>query len=153
MSLSDALADYPVIVEVPVAWGEMDAYQHVNNATYFRYFENARIAYFDRTGVIDALRMPQGVGPILAETSCRYRAPVTYPDTLHIGARVTELGDDRFQMAYAVYSEHAARITTTGGALVVAFDYAANTKAAVPDAWRQAFESLEGGPLPVLERR
>lgn len=43
--MSRMIAQYPVVVEVPVAWGEMDAYGHVNNIVYFRYFETARIAY------------------------------------------------------------------------------------------------------------
>ena len=35
---------------IDVAWGDMDSYAHVNNVVYFRYFENARIAYLDRIG-------------------------------------------------------------------------------------------------------
>src|SRR6202140_1958640 len=45
---STLLVGYPVIVELPVVWGEMDSYRHVNNVVYFRYFENARIEYFRR---------------------------------------------------------------------------------------------------------
>ena len=46
--MSEVLQGYPVTVEIPVAWGDMDAYGHVNNTMYFRYFETARIAYFYR---------------------------------------------------------------------------------------------------------
>ena len=42
------LQNYPVVIEIPVAWGDMDAFQHVNNVTYFKYFESARIAYFEK---------------------------------------------------------------------------------------------------------
>ena len=49
------LADYPVVVETPVAWGEMDAFGHVNNIVYFRYFETARIAYFEKLDVPEFL--------------------------------------------------------------------------------------------------
>ncbi len=44
------LPSYPVVVEWDVAWGDMDAYGHVNNVVYFRYFEQARIAYLERIG-------------------------------------------------------------------------------------------------------
>src|SRR5205807_2006177 len=48
-AVDDALlAGFPVVVELPVNWGEMDAYRHVNNVVYFRYFENARLEYFRR---------------------------------------------------------------------------------------------------------
>ena len=60
--MHDPLAGYPVIIEIPVAWGEMDAFQHVNNIVYFRYFESARITYFERTGLI-AYMEQTGSGP------------------------------------------------------------------------------------------
>jgi acyl-CoA thioester hydrolase len=77
------LADYPVVIEIPVAWGEMDAYGHVNNIVYFRYFETARIVYFGKLESPDFVnRNP--LGPILASTSCRFRAPLAFPDHLQV---------------------------------------------------------------------
>ena len=35
------LADFPVLIAWPVQWGDMDAFQHVNNTVYFRWFESA----------------------------------------------------------------------------------------------------------------
>ena len=48
--MHDANARYPVSIVIPVAWGDMDAFQHVNNVTYGRWLESARIAYFRRIG-------------------------------------------------------------------------------------------------------
>ncbi|MCB0148997.1 MAG: acyl-CoA thioesterase, partial [Caldilineaceae bacterium] len=53
--MHDLLAGYPVVIEIPVAWGEMDAFQHVNNIVYFRYFESGRIAYFERAGMMNLM--------------------------------------------------------------------------------------------------
>jgi len=57
---------------VPVTWGEMDTFQHVNNIVYFRYFESERLAYFYKLDLID-LMTRTGIGPILASTSCRFK--------------------------------------------------------------------------------
>ena len=43
--------EYPVVLSQDIIWGDMDAFGHVNNTVYFRYFEDARIAYFDQIGV------------------------------------------------------------------------------------------------------
>src|SRR6266851_10096198 len=94
---STLLAGYPVVVELPVAWGDMDSYRHVNNVVYFRYFENARLEYFRRLDWF-ALEAATGVGPILHSTSARFRRPLTYPDTIAIGARVVSLAEDRFTL-------------------------------------------------------
>ncbi len=52
----ERLEGFPVVVEIPVLWGDMDAFQHVNNVTYFRYFESARIAYFERIGALEFMK-------------------------------------------------------------------------------------------------
>ena len=45
--------DYPVILSQDIIWGDMDAFGHINNTVYFRYFENVRIEYFNRIGVLE----------------------------------------------------------------------------------------------------
>lgn len=136
------LAGFPVIVETPVAWGEMDAFGHVNNIVYFRYFESARIAYFEKLDMPEFIgRDP--VGPILAETTCRFRAPLSYPDTVSIGARVTSVGEDRFVMSYAVFSHKLERLAAEGEGVMVCYDYRQNRKAAVPPRLKQRINEIE----------
>ncbi len=77
----EALADYPVRLPITVQWGDMDAFQHVNNVVYFRWFESARMRLFEAIGFTGS----DVVGPILHSTSCRYRAPIYYPDALVAG--------------------------------------------------------------------
>ena len=73
------IEEYAVIVKQDVIWGDMDAFSHVNNTVYFRYFEDARMAFFEKTGVI-AHMDSTNIGPILASTQCQFRAPLSYPD-------------------------------------------------------------------------
>lgn len=137
------LDQFPVIIQTRVAWGEMDAFQHVNNIVYFRYFESARMAYFERIGFAEP-EQNEGVGPILAQTHCRYRKALTYPDTISIAARITELKSDRFTMALCVFSHRMQKIAAEGSAEIVAFNYRENKKAALPEQVRKNIEALEG---------
>ncbi|MBV1919509.1 MAG: acyl-CoA thioesterase [Pseudomonadales bacterium] len=135
------LAEYPVIVESPVIWGDMDAYEHVNNTVYFRYFESARIAFFDQLKFKD-VKDETGIGPILASTQCRFRIPLTYPDTVSIGARVTDVEGDRFTMHYRVVSHQHKKIAAEGEGLLIAYDYKALKKAALPEIIFQRIKQL-----------
>ena len=139
---SPLLPGYPVVIDIPVAWGEMDAFAHVNNITYFRYFESARIAYFEQ---VDAMgeRERTGCGPILAETWCRFRSPLRYPDRLAAGTRVAEIGADRFTMEYALVSTKLGRIAAEGKGVVVWYDYRAQAKTNLPDSLRERIAALE----------
>jgi len=136
--MSELLADYPVTLEIPVAWGDMDAFEHVNNTVYFRWFESARIAYFRQVGALEVMQTT-GVGPILAATQCRFKLPLTFPDEVVAGARVPadSIGEDRFTMHYAVASRRHGRVAAEGNGLVVTYDYAAASKAPIPDQLRR----------------
>src|SRR5437868_8326202 len=103
-SIKPLLAGFPVVVELPVAWGDMDSYRHVNNVVYFRYFENARLEYFRRLDWFEYERQT-GVGPILAATQARFRKALTYPDTILVTARAVSVESDRFHLEHIIVSK------------------------------------------------
>jgi acyl-CoA thioester hydrolase len=76
-------------------WGEMDALGHMNNAAYFRYFEQARISWFDSLK-IDYRAGSEG--PILGSISCRYLRPAVYPAEFELTTWVGEPGRSSFRM-------------------------------------------------------
>lgn len=141
---TEPLDGYPVRIDVPVAWGEMDAFGHVNNTVYFRYFESARIAYFTAIEYLDLMRAT-GLGPILAETRCRFRLPLAYPDTVTVGARAGELAASGFEMEYLVYSQRHGRIAAEGSSRIVSYDYEKQCKAPLPEELRTRIERLQSG--------
>jgi acyl-CoA thioester hydrolase len=138
------LEAFPVVISLPVQWGEMDSYGHVNNVVYIRYFEGARIAYFRALGLPGWVDKSSATGPILHSTSARYRIPLTFPDTVQVGTRVTRVDADRFTMELAVWSEKHKAIACTGEAIIVVYDYGKAAKAPVDDALRAAIARVEG---------
>jgi acyl-CoA thioester hydrolase len=138
----DELRDYPVIITFPVMWGDMDALGHVNNVHFFRYFESVRTHYFYESGLIDRMK-ETGIGPILAEASCRFRRPVAYPDTLTAAARTVSFGEYSAFMEYIVVSEKAG-IAAVGKGEIVTFDFIHGKKVRVPEEIIRAFEKIEG---------
>ncbi len=141
--MENLMKGYPVVIETPVAWGDMDTNQHVNNIVYFKYFESARIAYFEKTNIFDQLART-GIGRILAATSCKFKMPLTYPDRVLVGARVSSLGEDRFTMGYRVVSVKHRKVAAEGEGVIVTFNYRDNKKVRIPDDWRQRIVDLEG---------
>jgi acyl-CoA thioester hydrolase len=145
--MRELLAGFPVVVEIPVAWGEMDAFRHVNNVVFFRYMETARIEYLRRVR-FGAEREEDGAGPIVATASCRYRRPLMFPDAVSCGARVSEMSDDRFTMEYRIVSHGQQAMVAEGSGVVVGYDYRILGKAKLPADVRQAIETLEGRTFP-----
>ncbi len=135
-------SSFPLIVDIPVQWGEMDSFGHVNNIIYFRYFETARIAYFERVGFIDEIAT-SGVGPILASTKCRFRSPLVYPDQVRVGVSAVDVKADRFTMLYGVWSEAQQKMAADGEGLIVAYDYNVKRKASLPERVKASISDLQ----------
>ena len=131
---------WPISLHLPVQWGDMDAFQHVNNVSYLRWFESARIAYFEAVGIMD--RMP-AIGPILARQTIDYRLPLTYPDTLQASATVLRLGNTSFTMGLRLSSARHGKVAAEGEAVIVMLDYGSGEKVPLGEALRARIEKLE----------
>lgn len=108
------LSVYPVIYDQKVAWGDMDAFGHVNNVQYYRYIESSRILYMENVNILTP-----NIYTVVASSQCKYLKPVFYPDVLKVGVRVEELRKSAFRMAYILWSESQQQIVATGEAVMV----------------------------------
>jgi acyl-CoA thioester hydrolase len=141
--IKSLLAEFPVVIVQPVQWGEQDALGHVNHVTYFRWYESARIAYSLRIGLMD-LHKSERIGPILASVANDYRHQINYPDTVHVGVRVTRIGRSSLAMEHKIVSQNGLVVAAEGHSTIVVFDYQANKSHPVPARIRHAIESVEG---------
>jgi len=149
--MNELLKDFTVVVDLNIEWGDMDALRHVNNIEYFKYFQVARIAYFEKIasdGVLREKRIPL----ILASTQCKFIYPLAYPDSISVGVRVDAMADQYFTMKYAVVSDKHQRLVAIGDAKVVMFDYVNNKKASIPDEIRKTIIDLEESVDEIVDK-
>jgi acyl-CoA thioester hydrolase len=86
---------------------------------------------------------PVGIGPILASISCNYKRPLTFPDTVYAGARVTRIGNRSFQLQHRVVSKALDAIAAEVESTIVVLDYSRNKTVPLPEHCRKAIEELE----------
>ncbi|MDX2306245.1 MAG: thioesterase family protein [Microscillaceae bacterium] len=132
--MQDFFKDYTAIFETKVAWGEMDAALHVNNTVFLRYSESARIEFFRELDFEVHVHNPsRPIGPILAEVYCKYKAPLTYPDTITIASRVDPASIDAysFWMEQIIFSHKLQRIAAEIRTRIVSYDYIQLKKAPI----------------------
>ena len=135
-------------IELPVQWGDMDSFGHVNNVVYLRWFESVRIAYFERAGILS--QMPE-VGPIQARQEIDYRLPLRYPDRLLVSATVSKLGNTSFTMGLRLRSHGNQRaIAAEGVAVIVMMNYRTGRPVPLSAELRARISALEasGPELP-----
>jgi len=144
-SIPALLTSASTVTDIPLAWGEMDALGHVNNAVYFRYLETSRIEFIRTLGWKSPAAGSghlgqQGVGFILQSVQCRFRRPLLFPDTLRVTARLTAIGDDRFTLAHEIISTSANDVAAIGEGVIVTYDYARAAKTPIPADLRRRLE-------------
>ncbi|MDN6274911.1 thioesterase family protein [Psychrobacter sp.] len=134
----DELRQYPVIHSQPIHWGEMDAFNHLNNVVFYRYAESARIGYLRALGMFDGSMVT-----VLAQSSCKYLRPVTYPDTLLLGVRCQRLGTTSIVMEYSYYSTAQSAVVATADAVIVRLDSDGKTKLPWTSEERERLVAME----------
>jgi acyl-CoA thioester hydrolase len=87
---------------IPVRWRDMDLNRHVNNVVYFRYFEQARIEWFDRA--VNEWR-DRSHGIVIANAYCNFLKPLAYPATIEVALSVGPPGRSSFTFHYDLHPE------------------------------------------------
>ena len=123
---------------IAVRWGDMDAMGHVNNATYFRYMETARIDWFRSIGCVpDA----QGEGPVIVNAYCTFYRQFEYPDEVLLKMYVSDPGRTTFE-SWATMEKVAEPgvVCAAGGATTIWVNFPQQKAVGLPD-WIRAIVS------------
>jgi acyl-CoA thioester hydrolase len=123
-----------------VRWRDLDALNHVNNAVYFTYLEQARVHYLRELGVVP--ETPSGIGFILAEAHCRFKSPLTLGERVTVYIRVSELRNSSFVFEYRVEGEDQ-RLAAEARSIQVWYDYENRSPVPISDEWREAIVGFE----------
>ncbi|MBY6540203.1 acyl-CoA thioesterase [Rhodococcus sp. BP-349] len=94
-------ADCPVLWPVATRWEDNDHYGHVNNVTYYSYFDTAVNGWLMQSTGLDIRTLP-AIG-VVAETSCRFLSQLSFPDDLQVGIAVERLGNTSIVYALSIF--------------------------------------------------
>lgn len=138
-------ADYPHLLAIPTRWMDNDMYGHVNNVTYYSYFDTVVNEQLIRCGGLD-IHDAQHVA-FVVETSCRFHRSLSFPETIHAGIRVRRLGRSSVTYEIALFSHGHEAPAATGRFVHVWVDRATSTPVDIPAPIRAAL-----APLVVASR-
>ena len=133
-------ADYRHILAIPTRWMDNDTYGHVNNVTYYSYFDTVVNEHLIREGGLD-IRSSDVVG-FVVETSCRFYRALSFPETIDAAIRVVKLGRSSVTYDIALFRQDDATPAATGRFVHVWVDRATSTPADIPPRIRAALELL-----------
>ncbi|MDI1351675.1 MAG: thioesterase family protein [bacterium] len=109
-----------------IAWGDMDALGHVNNARYFDYFQEARIEWLREMNIV----MTENTGPVVIHVACTYLKPLIYPATVTLLSNVHSLGNSSMIIDHDLYQHD--QLMAQGISKVVWIDYSQGKSVPLP---------------------
>lgn len=144
MSANPAHPPYPVSVEIPVRFRDVDGMGHVNNAVFSTYLETARIHYWERLDPDVRGGDLSRVTMILARAEIDFRDQIAYGETVRVLARCPRIGTKSFDLEYRIESADGSRLYAQARTVQVAYDYRERKTVPVSDDLRRRIEALEG---------
>jgi len=117
-----------------------DTYGHVNNVTYYSYFDTVVNEHLVRAGGLDIHNAP-AIG-LVVETSCSFHRPLSFPDTVDAGLRVAKIGNSSVAYEIALFRRDDEAPAATGRFVHVWVDRATQRPTTVPLRIRAALASL-----------
>ena len=136
------MPDFHFFHPIEVRYGDLDAQQHVNNARYLTYMEQARLAYTQHLGLWDGGSFVD-LGMIVAEIQISYRAPIHFGLPVRVGVRVSRLGNKSMTWEYRLENAQDGGLFATATSVQVAYDYRESHSIPVPDRWRTEITRFE----------
>ncbi|MFO0759955.1 MAG: thioesterase family protein [Byssovorax sp.] len=134
---------FPHFIVVPTRWMDNDIYGHVNNVVYYSYFDTIINRYLIAEGGLD-IASGEVIG-IAAESHCRYRRPITFPDDIDGGLAVGKLGRSSVRYEIGLFAQGEREASAEGWFVHVFVDRATRRPAPIPERLRAALERLKIG--------
>lgn len=129
-------------VPIQIRYGDIDRLNHVNNARFLTYIEQARVSYFREVIAWDGGHAREGL--IVARITMDYKLPLFMADeSVVVWTRCSRIGTKSFDIETLIVRAKDGAVAGVGTTVLVAYDYETNASIPVPESWRQKIRDYE----------
>ena len=125
---------------IPTRWGDNDVYGHVNNVVYYSFFDTVVNQYLIEQRVLNIEK--SAIIGLVVETQCQYFAPISFPDVVHAGLRVSKMGNSSVRYEIGLFRNEEKMASAQGYFVHVYVDRASRRSTALPADMRAALQKL-----------
>jgi acyl-CoA thioester hydrolase len=131
-------ANYFYFKSISTRWMDNDVYGHVNNVTYYSYFDTVANSYLIEHGGLD-IQSAETVGFVVA-SNCEYHSPIAFPQTIEAAFKVNKLGSKSVEYGVAIFNDTQEQACASGTFTHVFVNRASGKSTPIPEQIRQALE-------------
>ena len=131
---------YPYFQTMTTRWADNDSYRHMNNTTYYSFFDSIVNQYLIEHGVLDIEKSP--VIGLVAETTCRYFKSIGFPSKINVGLRVSHLGNSSIRYEIGLFKGDEVEAAAQGHFVHVYVDRASGRPTAILEEMKSVVAPL-----------
>lgn len=128
---------------IQIRFNDLDSYQHVNNNSYFSFYDLGKESYFSAVFKCDFRKAP--VVPLIANIQADFIEPILFRDEIMMETRVSHLGTKSFTLQQRAVNQKTGRVVCQAQTVMVCFDLEKGVSAEIPTEYRTAIEEYEAG--------
>ena len=136
----DSLDSYKHFLKIPTRWADNDVYGHVNNSVYYFYFDTVVNEFLVTQGLLN-IEKSETIG-LVVKTNCDYFAPISFPETVNAGLRVSRLGSSSVTYDVGLFRNDETKASAQGQFTHVYVDRDTRKPVVITDDMRQALQAL-----------
>ena len=140
MAIKQCREDYPYFEAISTRWSDNDVYGHVNNVTYYSYFDTVVNTYLIKRANLD-IHNDDIVG-FVVNSSCDYIISIAYPDEIDVGFRVNKLGNKSVEYGLAIFKKGSSSLVACGAFTHVFVARSSGKSVLIPKNIRAALERV-----------
>ncbi len=122
-------------MDISVRWRDLDAFNHVNNASYLGYIEEARVRWFKS---LSSDWANEASAPILAAITVNYRRPIGWPEALRVELLAERTGNKSLTLGHRIVSARTPETLYADGNTVLVWVDREGSSVALPENVRAA---------------
>lgn len=138
--MAEARENYGYFLPITTRWMDNDIYGHVNNVTYYSYFDTVANTYLIEEGKLDIHH--GGIIGFVVNSQCTYNSAVTYPERLEGGLRVNRLGNSSVEYGIGIFRRGESAAAAEGTFTHVFVERENQRPTPIPADLRKALQSL-----------
>lgn len=141
----DKRSAYAYFQTMTTRWMDNDSYRHMNNTTYYSFFDTIVNLYLIENGVLDVEKSPT-IG-LVAETTCRYFKSIGFPSKIHVGLRIGHMGKSSIRYEIGLFKDDEQESSAQGHFVHVCVDRESGRPTVIPDKMRSVVVPLRCAEL------
>jgi acyl-CoA thioester hydrolase len=132
--------DYKYFNPITTRWMDNDVFGHVNNVTYYSYFDTTANQYLIEQADFDIHNAP--IVGFVVHSNCNYLSPIAYPDKIEAGLYVKKIGNSAVTYGVGVFKKGENTASAFGEFVHVVVNRKEKKSVSIPEKMRIAMEKL-----------